>query len=514
MSFRFTAVAAAMLSLFAAQAQAQSTGPSSTESSYLLPSAPGVGVTSILTTGNSVGGYTMAGIPDGLGAYDNGNGTFTVLMNHELGGTLGAVRAHGSTGAFVSQWVINKSDLSVLSGQDMIQSSANVFTGGAGGVWTAGTTSFARLCSADLAPVSAFYNAGSGVGYNGRIFLNGEENGSEGRGFAWVVGSGSTPSQVYQLQYTGRFSWENAVANPYAQDKTVMIGTDDGAGGQVYVYVGNKQNTGNAVERAGLNNGSLYAIRVNSTVQTESNASNVPFANGNGSFSLVDVSAAATGSGAALESATFAAGGSTFLRPEDSAWDPTNNARLYFATTDSFSGRSRVWRATFNDLSNPSLGGSIEVVADGVEKGFFMADNLTVDGRGHVIFQEDVGNNAHLGRVLDLDPSTGLVKVLATHDASRFVTGGANFKTQDEEASGVIDVTDMFAGVSGYDTLNNRYYLLDTQSHLASTVPGLVEGGQLQLMVVAVPEADGLAMLAGGLGVIGLVGRRRRHRQA
>ena len=27
----------------------------------------------------------MVGIPDGLGAYDNGDGTMTVLMNHELG---------------------------------------------------------------------------------------------------------------------------------------------------------------------------------------------------------------------------------------------------------------------------------------------------------------------------------------------------------------------------------------------------------------------------------------------
>ena len=39
---------------------------------------------SILTAGDSVNGYRMAGWPDGLGAYDNGDGTFTLLMNHEL----------------------------------------------------------------------------------------------------------------------------------------------------------------------------------------------------------------------------------------------------------------------------------------------------------------------------------------------------------------------------------------------------------------------------------------------
>ncbi len=48
---------------------------------------------SLLTVGDSIGGYRMVGIPDGLGAFDNGDGTFTLLMNHELGNTLGAIRA-------------------------------------------------------------------------------------------------------------------------------------------------------------------------------------------------------------------------------------------------------------------------------------------------------------------------------------------------------------------------------------------------------------------------------------
>ena len=50
-------------------------GPSSSQSPYLVRTVPGVVTKSILTTGDSVGGYRMAGIPDGLGAFDNGNGT-------------------------------------------------------------------------------------------------------------------------------------------------------------------------------------------------------------------------------------------------------------------------------------------------------------------------------------------------------------------------------------------------------------------------------------------------------
>jgi hypothetical protein len=76
---------------------------------------------SLMTVGDHVGDYTMAGIPDGLGAFDNGDGTFTVLMNHELEATQGAVRDHGFAGAFVSKLVIDKTTLQVVDGSDLIQ---------------------------------------------------------------------------------------------------------------------------------------------------------------------------------------------------------------------------------------------------------------------------------------------------------------------------------------------------------------------------------------------------------
>src|SRR5262245_61965554 len=91
------------------------TGPSSSQSPYIVRSDPGVVTKSILTVGNSVNTkpdgtpYRLVGIPDGLGAFDNGDGTFTVLMNHELTSNVGIVREHGARGAFVSKWVINTS---------------------------------------------------------------------------------------------------------------------------------------------------------------------------------------------------------------------------------------------------------------------------------------------------------------------------------------------------------------------------------------------------------------------
>src|SRR5688572_27312140 len=102
-------------SLCQTQSMAQTKGPSSSQTPYVVPVATGVKTTSLFTVQDVIGGYKMCGLADGLGAFDNGDGTFTVVMNHEMGNTSGVARAHGSKGAFVSKWTINKSTLSVVS---------------------------------------------------------------------------------------------------------------------------------------------------------------------------------------------------------------------------------------------------------------------------------------------------------------------------------------------------------------------------------------------------------------
>src|SRR6185295_10676756 len=84
-----SAAAFAAMTLGAASAETTivgNQGPSSSATPYLVPVAPTV---SILTVGDSVNPkldgvtpYKMVGIPDGLGAFDNGDGTFQLSMNH------------------------------------------------------------------------------------------------------------------------------------------------------------------------------------------------------------------------------------------------------------------------------------------------------------------------------------------------------------------------------------------------------------------------------------------------
>ncbi|MHB1156964.1 MAG: alkaline phosphatase PhoX [Phycisphaerales bacterium] len=490
-------LSAAMLTWSAIGAQ----GSSSSQTPYVEPTAPGIGVTSILTVGDAAdNGYQMVGVPDGLGAFDNGNGTFTVLMNHELGNTQGIVRAHGSAGAFVSQWVINKADFNVVSGQDMIQSAGNVnLWNGAG--WTAATTAWNRLCSADLADVGAFYNAASGKGYAGRIFMNGEENGppfgDPGRAFGWIA-TGSDAGKAYELPYLGKFAWENSLANPFTGDKTVVIGTDDTTPGEVYLYVGDKQTTGNAVEMAGLHGGSLYGVKVPG-VPTETSAIN-------GSFSLEPVTGNTSGADLQTESTTD--GVTQFARPEDGHWLDADT--FFFVTTGASGQSAKLYRMDFSDANDLTLGGSITMVQDSAAllgtdgQAARSFDNLVVAADGTLLIQEDPGNTSYDAKTWLYNPVTDEWTQILESDRDRFITGGISFLTQDEENSGIIEITDILARNDGL-----RYFLADTQAHY-NIAGELVQGGQLYVVSIPEPATVGLLTL-GGLA-LSFRGRRRNVR--
>lgn len=236
-------------------------GPSTTTNPYLLALEPNVSFTSIATVGDVLDTkpdgtpYRFVGIPDGMGAFDNGDGTITVLTNHEILGTIknlsggivangdGILREHGGAGSFVSKLVIDKATLAVVSAEDAIKQvrlwdrfdadgdgDANV------DYLAAAPFEISRLCSADLAPVSAYYwvddmgtaSTADDVAYGtqDRIFMTGEEFSPSrdnpatplvneevlgGREFG-VVATGVEAGTAYELAHLGYFAWENAVS--------------------------------------------------------------------------------------------------------------------------------------------------------------------------------------------------------------------------------------------------------------------------------------------------------------
>jgi hypothetical protein len=427
---------------------------------------------------------------------DNGDGTLRVVVNHELGNTAGDVRAHGSKGAYVSDLTIDKKTLAVVSGKDFLASATDLYMASAdGSSWTNGTTTaFARFCSGDLAAAGAFRSGTTG--YDGRIYLTGEENGPEGRAFAHVL-TGSDAGKVYELASLGNLSFENVVANPLAQAKTVVVNLDDTiTNGQVYVYVGNKASTGNAIEQAGLAGGITYGVRVNSTGTTNTEVGNLASPNesglglngsGAGSFELVNLGDVKAKTGAALNSESIAAGVTNWLRPEDGAWSKDGKT-FYFVTTATATSASRLWALEFTNPASPELGGTVKMLLNGSE-GQVMLDNMTVADDGSILLQEDPGGNDRLAKIWRYNPSTDTLVELAQHNPVLFGGTAAtnpNFITNDEESSGIVDISSYLTGVSGYDTSKFSYFLIADQIHKTVASPtSQVELGELSVMVTA-----------------------------
>ena len=454
-------------------------GPSTLVPPVMDSLLPGYGFQALFSAGETVNNkadgvtpFRMVGIPDGLGAFDNGNGTFTLLMNHELGNTKGVARTHGGIGAFVSRWVIAKSNLAVLNISDLI---TNVFLWNGATHTQAVNAVFTRFCSADLPAVSAFYNAGTGFGTTNRLFMNGEENNKESRALAHVV-TGPDAGKSYELPHLGKIAWENALANPFAQDKTIVGCQDDSSttDSRMNFYIGTKSGTGLDIDKAGLTGGTLYGVKLNGFTN-ETDAA-VPV---NGlAFSLFSYGNVANLTGAQIEALAVANGVATFQRVEDGAWDPASPRDYYFVTTASFTGKSRLWRLRFADIANPENGGTIDLLVTGTE-GHKMLDNIGFDADGNLLLQEDTGNQSYVGRMWKYVPSTGAFFPVATFRPNLFTTGQPGFLTQDEESSGVIDVSPIL----GY-----KAALLVAQMHTTNGIPAganvteVVENGQLLLL--------------------------------
>ena len=330
---------------------------------YVVPIASGWSSTALLTTGNTIHGYRMAGTPDGLGAFDNGDRTITLCMNHEFAADSGAMRAHGGTGAFVSRWLINKDTLEIVSGRDFVDAPQKLHLWTGAGWKTANRLAgdlrkINRLCSSDLAPISAFYNAASKRGYEGQLLLTGEEAFSRNaRAFAFVIESGAA-YELPAFAFGNRNdrldpspSWENLLANPATGEATVVMALSDGGTNQVYIYLGTKRSEGSPVEKAGLAGGRIFSLRV-AGVRAEDRTGNVGLAKslrGRGEGKRIGLAAPNRGT--------------SFLRPEDGAWDPRNPNVFYFVTTDRQQFRRRRCRASRPqcraDWPQPAVGGDV-----------------------------------------------------------------------------------------------------------------------------------------------------------
>jgi hypothetical protein len=476
-----------------------SRGPSSATNPYVIPVADGVHTKALLTVGDAEAadnGYEMVGIPDGLGAKSaHGNDLF-VFMNHELPATSGAVRAHGQKGAFVSKLELDRRTFAVELGADFVQPGVTYWdyvsqtygpTPSAGGpnprqpgdVFPAQLAAFGRWCSSTLTAAGQLYNPDTRRGYKGQIYFGNEESGNEGRSFG-ITEDG----RAQQLPRLGMFNWENTIPAANESDTTVVMGQEDAASGQPWIYVGHKQRQGNAFDKAGLTNGVDFVLDLkDETVSTDAGF-RAKFGKGTAApFDLSEVDWDQSGN---RQNAEAAAEGITLNRVEDGHFDPRNANDFWFVTTEGGKGADvptgsfgrdggGLWKLSFEDIEQPWLGGTLTLALDGSEAPFLnKPDNITIDPRGNLLIQEDPGNNVHLARIVAYDIDTGDRGVVAQFDPAQFkpvTPGGTDAPfTIDEESSGIIDAKKL---------LGRGWYLFDAQVHKTHPDPALVEHGQL-----------------------------------
>jgi len=540
------------------------------DTSYLVPAQGGVVIKPIATAGDSytsgapvaggagaTGKQVLPGLPDGLGAWLNGS-SLNLISNHEFPAANGIARTHGATGAFLIKLTLNTAgNLAVTDIRDVITTVYRATrTSGAPTFATNSAYAFSRFCSADLPAATAMFNATTSMGVpttTARLFFNGEE--TAGKSPLMHVVDGTFAGQSVELPALGQLNYENLLACPTAQDKTVIIGQDDNSvtNSFVTVWVGNKgalpgspTNALDYAAAAGLTSGKLYVVKAG-TAATEDVTTRVGAAKGTAvAFTLAELGTAGDVSTTTWQYVAgttptdplrvdAASKGTKFFRPEDGAWDPTTGGVYYFVTTHQIddtkdglnglttngalpatgtasvpqTGRSRLWKLVFTDITNPAAGGTITCLIDGSEDpGPQMMDNLTVDTHGRIILCEDPGGTADFSARLWLyDIATATLTVIAKHDpanngdlgrGSPAVSGGIirpnSPFNRDEESSGVIDA-EAFLGAG--------HFLIDVQNHATTgRTAEVFEGGQYMDLFVPTTFPTGGTLQSGRLATV------------
>jgi len=404
---------------------------------------PTLQVSSLITNGEFTNGlnpgdpvFSPTGIFDGQGAYDNGDGTYTLLVNSELGAASGygyllpGVEG-GLTGARVSSLVIDKDvDDDASNGYQ-----SAVIAGGLAydsiyldGSETAidqasdlGAAGFKRFCAANLVEANSF---GVGVGFADRIYLVGEEEfiGDGGSFFALDVNGRA----IHEVVGFGKGTWESATIIDTGSPDTVAVLLFDDAKAPLYMWVGTKSEAADAsfLERNGLaaSQGTLYTFVT--TALGETGVSPGPdssdlfaFTQANGintaingrwvDLATLNPSYASLGA-PALRQLAVSAGALQLSRIEDGEVNPLNSQQAVFVstgTTDFSKGDlyGNVYTLDFsaafgsNGLIAAAGDSVLKVVYDGdlladPTTGLRNPDNMTISADGYAYIQEDRAN--------------------------------------------------------------------------------------------------------------------------
>ena len=387
----------------------------------LVSVEPGVMIDPILSTGDIIPGtsYQMSGIPDGLGAYKDGQNRLQVLMNHELGTTFPGQPP--GVDARISKLTLNRQTHGVLAGTYLFN----------------GSEGFERFCSSTLAKIK-------GTPY----YFTGEEAINAGHDGSSIVMNAET-GEWWETEHFGHLNHENVVpVQRLSQFMVVTTDDDFRVGEAAYLYAYIADSFEDAVS-GDPDHGSLFVWRANDSTKTDL----VKGETLEGRF--VPISQAENANSTTLKEAADARNAFRFARLEDAATARQKAGRLYFVDTGK-TGENNLTGALYQFDINPAdpTKASLRLLLDGDT-----GDNINrpdnIDTSPHsVVIQEDGGQN----RILVYDIKSGSVRVVA--------------RTPDLgwESSGVINAQTL---------LGHDWWLVDVQAHnRQAPQPGATPPGQ------------------------------------
>jgi hypothetical protein len=478
------AALAAATAVFAAPAAA---GFKTAKPPYLIPTAPGVVVNPILSTGDVITnsphpfGYQMSGIPDGIGSYANSHWgwswgrndwghhpgkTFNVVMNHELGRNF--PNNPPGVDTRISQLTIKKSDLSVEFAEYLFK----------------GNEGYERFCSATLAMIQ------------GRpMYFTGEEAVIMGTQRPAHDGSSIVMDPVTGMwrdtEHFGHLQHENVL--PLRLKKWVFATTDDDfrvtperTDSYLYAYMSDSF-LGGITGREG----SLYVWKADNHLVKRDNTTIVKGEVVPGRF--VPIPQTENQSSEQLKTAAQARFAFKFDRLEDITEVPGKPWETYIAETGkppkTLAGR--VFRFVF-DRRDPTRA-SLQMILNGDppdNDDIRNPDNMDASEKVLVIqedresvFRGDIGGSTGFNRVMVYE-----FRSKRLYEVARVATP-ATLRPGTWESSGVDDAR---------HTIGKDWWLLDVQAHNSTAPqpgpdlkPNSSAGEDGQLLAIKIPGSQG-----------------------
>jgi hypothetical protein len=369
-----------------------------------------------------------------------------------------------------------------------------------------------RFCSASLIPAHRF---GSGRGLEDALYFTGEETSS---GALWALDPST--SSLWHVPDMGRGSYENVAQIDTGTTTDVAFIMCDDNTAPLYLYIGQKNPTGDILSRNGLRGGKMYVL-VSNTGELSASSFNGHGSSLKAAWVQIDNTRILANAGTSgydkfgypSQSNLFAQASAVaayqFARLEDASVNPLAGNEAAIATTgtggaDKY-GTVEIVRTNFTDLSSPTA--LLTIVYDGDADSLRLlrsVDNIEWSADGKIYAQEDKATssfsstNTDEAGIVQLDPlSPGAVARLA--DMKRSVVLDGSIATPSDavdrsagsigawESSGIVDVSAMFYEEPGH------VFLFTVQAHgitsqtsytvSSKIVSGdLVEGGQLLVL--------------------------------